>query len=92
MELTESQDRTFTCTLFAPTETFERLSKSSQNEQLAWFKSNFSDALDLIGADALLRDLERNPRSPLISIKVRVNYLSAHDDATDASTTARWFR
>lgn len=63
------QDKSFTCTLFAPTETFEELASATREGRRIWFQMQFSDALDLIGADVLLDDLERNPRSALISIK-----------------------
>ncbi|KAI0079955.1 FAD/NAD-P-binding domain-containing protein [Panus rudis PR-1116 ss-1] len=62
-----NQDKSFTCTLFAPTAEFNRL--DSPDAIIDWFKTNFPDALPLIGEQALLRDFERNPRSPLISIK-----------------------
>lgn len=39
---------------------------------LSWFRTYFSDALLLLGEDKLLEDFTRNPRSPLISIKVRL--------------------
>jgi kynurenine 3-monooxygenase len=38
---------------------------------LTWFMSHFPDAASIIGEKALLQDFKRNPRSPLISIKVR---------------------
>lgn len=63
------QDKSFTCTLFAPTAEFDRL--TTPENIVDWFGTNFPDALPLIGEKALLRDFERNPRSPLISIKVR---------------------
>jgi hypothetical protein len=66
---TPAQDKSFTCTLFAPTETFDQLSSSTRDERRTWFQTQFPDALDLIGTDLLLDDLERNPRSALISIK-----------------------
>lgn len=66
-----NKDKTFTCTLFAPTASFDELAASTREEQVAWFKTYFPDALKLIGEDAVLNDLARNPRSPLISIKAR---------------------
>jgi hypothetical protein len=63
------QDRSFTCTLFAPTGTFDELAVASREQRRLWFKEQFPDALELIGADLLLNDLERNPRSALISIQ-----------------------
>lgn len=63
-----SQDKTFTCTLFAPTAEFDRLDEPQTIIQ--FFKTHFPDALPLIGEDALLDDFKRNPRSSLMSIKV----------------------
>ena len=62
-----SQDASFTCTLFAPTEDMAQL--TSPEVILPWFRAHFPDALDLIGASTLLEDFRRNPRSSLISIK-----------------------
>ncbi|KAI0318647.1 FAD/NAD-P-binding domain-containing protein [Amylostereum chailletii] len=62
-----NKDKTFTCTLFAPTADFERL--DSKNAILAWFSTHFPDALRLIGEETLLACFEHNPRGPLISIK-----------------------
>ncbi|GJE90845.1 hypothetical protein PsYK624_069890 [Phanerochaete sordida] len=64
-----NKDKTFTCTLFAPTSEFERL--DSREKTLKWFEANFPDALPLIGEEALLRDFENNPRSALITVKAR---------------------
>lgn len=62
------QDKTFTCTLFAPTAEFDRL--DTPETIIQFFKTHFPDALPLIGEGALLDDFERNPRSSLMSIKV----------------------
>ncbi|KAH9079465.1 FAD/NAD-P-binding domain-containing protein [Lactarius deliciosus] len=64
-----NKDKSFTCTLFAPTTEFEKLSHDDQI--LAWFKRHFSDAFEFIGAEALLNSFNQNPRSPLVSIKAR---------------------
>ncbi|EKM55546.1 uncharacterized protein PHACADRAFT_94208 [Phanerochaete carnosa HHB-10118-sp] len=64
-----NKDKTFTCTLFAPTSEFERL--STREKTLEWFRTHFSDALPLIGEEVLLRDFEKNPRSALITVKAR---------------------
>ncbi|KAI0705824.1 FAD/NAD-P-binding domain-containing protein [Cytidiella melzeri] len=64
-----NKDRTFTCTLFAPTSEFEQLDTAEKT--LRWFKTYFPDALPLIGEDNLLRDFDNNPRSSLITVKVR---------------------
>jgi len=67
--LWRTQDKTFTCTLFAPTSEFATL--SSPEIILRWFKTHFPDALPLIGEEALLADFQRNPKNPLISIKAK---------------------
>lgn len=63
------QDRTFTCTLFAPTSEFDKL--DTEENTLAWFRTHFPDALPLIGEGNLLKDCRKNPRSPLMTVKVR---------------------
>ncbi|TBU50901.1 FAD/NAD(P)-binding domain-containing protein [Dichomitus squalens] len=64
-----NKDKTFTCTVFAPTEEFDRL--QSDEVIVRWFHANFPDALPLIGEEALLQDFHRNPRSALMSIKAK---------------------
>ncbi|KAI0337081.1 FAD/NAD-P-binding domain-containing protein [Trametopsis cervina] len=64
-----NKDRTFTCTLFAPTSEFSQLDR--EEKILKWFRTNFPDALPLIGEDNLLRDFRNNPRSSLITIKAK---------------------
>ncbi|KAL0947011.1 hypothetical protein HGRIS_013155 [Hohenbuehelia grisea] len=64
-----NKDKTFTCTLFAPSTEFERL--KTPESILAWFRSNFPDALGFIGEETLIKDFQRNPRSPLICTKLR---------------------
>src|SRR5882724_6050115 len=63
------KDKTFTCTLFAPTSELERL--TSRAAASTWFKRHFVDAVHIIGEETLLDDFDRNPRSWLISLKVR---------------------
>ena len=43
---------------------------------LKWFKTHFPDALPLIGEEALVNAFERNPRSPLMIVKVRTLYFA----------------
>ncbi|KAG6818190.1 hypothetical protein H0H87_000095 [Tephrocybe sp. NHM501043] len=62
-----NKDKTFTCTLFAPSSDLDRL--NSPEAILGWFKLHFSDALARIGENVLLEDFMRNPRSPLICTK-----------------------
>ncbi|KDQ60731.1 hypothetical protein JAAARDRAFT_31708 [Jaapia argillacea MUCL 33604] len=64
-----NKDKTFTCTLFAPTSELDQLSDNERFKN--WFRANFPDALELIGEQRLLDDFARNPRSPLISIKAK---------------------
>lgn len=64
-----NKDKSFTCTLFAPTTEFEML--SDNDLVLSWFRTHFPDALELIGTENLLNFFQWNPRNPLISIKAR---------------------
>ncbi|KAF8478628.1 FAD/NAD-P-binding domain-containing protein [Russula ochroleuca] len=63
-----NKDKSFTCTLFAPTTEFETL--SNKDQILSWFRIHFPDTLELIGTEVLLNSFQQNPRNPLISIKV----------------------
>ncbi|OAX43541.1 FAD/NAD(P)-binding domain-containing protein [Rhizopogon vinicolor AM-OR11-026] len=63
-----NKDKSFTCTLFAPTVEFDRL--ITREDILLWFQNHFPDALSLLGEDKLLEDFKENPRSPLITTKV----------------------
>jgi hypothetical protein len=67
-----AQDRSFTCTLFAPTAELDRL--NSSDKILSWFKLNFPDATHAIGEKTLLKDFLQNPRSPLICTKVKKKF------------------
>ncbi|KAF8628453.1 hypothetical protein AX15_003968 [Amanita polypyramis BW_CC] len=62
-----NKDKTFTCTLFAPSSELDSLDDAAK--VLAWFKSYFPDAVKLIGEKKLLDDFTWNPRSPLICTK-----------------------
>ncbi|PFH50664.1 hypothetical protein AMATHDRAFT_47691 [Amanita thiersii Skay4041] len=62
-----NKDKTFTCTLFAPSYELDRLDGSERI--LAWFNQYFPDAVKLIGEKKLLTDFAQNPRSPLICTK-----------------------
>jgi hypothetical protein len=50
---------------------------------LTWFKNHFPDAVSVMGEQALLRDFERNPRSPLISTKVCTTLWCLNDVLSD---------
>ncbi|KAG6376447.1 hypothetical protein JVT61DRAFT_2435 [Boletus reticuloceps] len=64
-----NKDKSFTCTLFAPTVELDRL--IGCEAILSWFRTYFPDALLLLGEDKLLNDFAKNTRSPLISIKAK---------------------
>jgi kynurenine 3-monooxygenase len=67
-----NKDKSFTCTLFAPTVDFEKI--TGREAFVQWMKEQFPDAVPLIGETALSFMWERNPRSPLITVKVRYLY------------------
>jgi len=54
---------------------FERL--ASREAISNWFSYYFPDAFSLIGEKRLIEDFERNPRSPLITIKARTDPILA---------------
>lgn len=65
-----SIDKSFTCTLFASSSTFEQLSHSPAITVPAFFEQNFPGALPLLGGpEPLINSFTTNPHLPLISIK-----------------------
>ena len=65
-----SLDSSFTCTLFAPHDTFKQLSASPTTTILPFFQENFPGLCpELIGEKDLLQQYNDNPHLPLISIK-----------------------
>ncbi|CAE7221146.1 unnamed protein product [Rhizoctonia solani] len=62
-----NKDRSFTCTLFAPTKDLDQL--DTTDKFVAWFDVHFRDALEHIGRDRLVASFERNPRNSLICVK-----------------------
>ncbi|PPQ75417.1 hypothetical protein CVT24_012983 [Panaeolus cyanescens] len=64
-----NKDKTFTCTLFAPSTELDRL--CSADIILSWFKSYFPDAVRAIGEQRLVEDFMKNPRCPLICTKAK---------------------
>lgn len=62
-----NKDRSFTCTVFAPAEELDKLTTPAVI--VAWFKTNFPDALAVLGEDGLVANFTSNPRSPLICTK-----------------------
>lgn len=66
-----NQDRTFTCTLFAPKRIYaDHLQKTSAC-LVDFFQAHFPDALDLIGQAALISDLLGKRPSSLATIECR---------------------
>lgn len=63
-----STDRSFTCTLFAPSAVFAELERNSETIE-RFFQARFPGAADLIGPQNLRKQFEQNPHLPLISIK-----------------------
>ncbi|TFK29851.1 FAD/NAD-binding domain-containing protein [Coprinopsis marcescibilis] len=64
-----NKDKTFTCTLFAPTAELDRL--NTPDTVLTWFKFYFPDAVRAIGEEILIADFLKNPRSSLICTKAK---------------------
>ncbi|KAF9453224.1 FAD/NAD(P)-binding domain-containing protein [Macrolepiota fuliginosa MF-IS2] len=64
-----NRDKTFTCTLFAPSSVLDGI--CTPEAVISWFNRYFPDALRAIGEKNLVNDFLRNPRSPLICTKVR---------------------
>ncbi|KAK3639563.1 kynurenine 3-monooxygenase, mitochondrial precursor [Elasticomyces elasticus] len=63
-----STDKSFTCTLFAPSADITSLEKYPDGF-LPFFEANFPGAADLVGRAELRRQFSENPHLPLISIK-----------------------
>lgn len=65
-----SNDKSFTCTLFAPSRCFEYLSEDPESNLEEFFTTNFPGVCpDLIKRKLLLQQFRENPHLPLISIK-----------------------
>eukprot|EP00088_Acartia_fossae_P015834 TRINITY_DN18778_c0_g1_i1.p1 TRINITY_DN18778_c0_g1~~TRINITY_DN18778_c0_g1_i1.p1 ORF type:complete len:473 (+),score=142.57 TRINITY_DN18778_c0_g1_i1:30-1448(+) len=64
-----NQDRSFTLTLFMPTETFNSI--TDEASLIDFFIDNYRDSIPLIGRDNLVRDFFRNKALPLVSIKCK---------------------
>jgi len=62
-----NQDKTFTVTLFMPTEVFEGI--KDRETLLQFFNTNFRDAIPLIGKEKLVEDFFANRYLPLVSVK-----------------------
>ena len=61
-------DKTFTCTLFAPSAAFTVLEKDEADIE-PFFQRHFPGVADLVGANQLREQFKQNPHLPLISIK-----------------------
>lgn len=68
-----SNDKSFTCTLFAPAKDFTYLEEHPGEIEL-FFNKNFPGAADLIGPGNIQNQFKRNPHLPLISIKCSPHY------------------
>lgn len=63
-----SWDKSFTCTLFAPSSTFSSL-EHDPSQLESFFRGSFPGAVDLIGVANVQEQFEQCPHLPLISIK-----------------------
>nr|POF14138.1 kynurenine 3-monooxygenase [Quercus suber] len=63
-----SYDKSFTCTMFAPSHTFTRL-EQNPSEVEHFFRTNFPGVAELVGPNQLQQQFMDNPHLPLISIK-----------------------
>lgn len=63
-----SVDKSFTCTLFAPSATFASLEQTPASIE-QFFHTQFPGAAELVGVSELRKQFEQNPHLPLISIK-----------------------
>ena len=62
-------DKSFTCTLFAPFETFAELDAVPPAELVAWFERQFGDAVPLLGD--IPAQWSANPTSSLVTMRVK---------------------
>ncbi|KAG9103241.1 kynurenine 3-monooxygenase, mitochondrial precursor [Ceratobasidium sp. 370] len=62
-----NKNKSFTCTLFAPTKELDEL--DTTEKFVTWFETHFCDAVDHIGRSRLAASFERNPRNSLICVK-----------------------
>ncbi|KAG8686946.1 kynurenine 3-monooxygenase, mitochondrial precursor [Ceratobasidium sp. 394] len=62
-----NKNKSFTCTLFAPTKELDEL--DTTEKFVAWFETHFCDAVDHIGRSRLAESFEQNPRNSLICVK-----------------------
>ncbi|KAG9125990.1 kynurenine 3-monooxygenase, mitochondrial precursor [Ceratobasidium sp. 392] len=62
-----NKNKSFTCTLFAPTKDLDEL--DTAEKFVTWFETHFCDAVNVIGRSRLATSFERNPRNSLICVK-----------------------
>ncbi|KAG0211441.1 kynurenine 3-monooxygenase, mitochondrial precursor [Mortierella sp. GBA30] len=60
-------DKSFTLTLFMPFANFEMIHK--EEDLLKFFEEYFTDSIDLIGKDLLVKEYFKNPKGALVMIK-----------------------
>ncbi|ORY03882.1 FAD/NAD(P)-binding domain-containing protein [Basidiobolus meristosporus CBS 931.73] len=60
-------DKTFTATLFMPSEKFASI--KTEEDLLSFFKENFPDSIPLIGEELLKKDYFANPKGSLMCVK-----------------------
>lgn len=72
-----NQDRSWTVTLFMPSDVFDKL--QTPNQVLDFFKVYYADSIPLIGEDRLVKDYFSTKPSALVSIKVRTQSQSTCD-------------
>ncbi|KAI8086515.1 uncharacterized protein BX664DRAFT_282504 [Halteromyces radiatus] len=66
-------DKSFTCTLFMPFDMFESI--KTDGDLMKFFRTNFNDAIPLIGEERLKDDYRHNTRGSLISIKTSPHHI-----------------
>jgi kynurenine 3-monooxygenase len=69
-------DKTFTCTLFAPSSAFAALEKHGEDVE-PYFQRHFPGAADLVGPAQLKQQFRQNPHLPLISVKCSPHHYSS---------------
>ncbi|KAJ6508495.1 FAD/NAD-binding domain-containing protein [Mycena sanguinolenta] len=70
-----NKNKSFTCALFAPKTIFDDL--QDPDPLILFFKTHFPDLLSLLGEKQLVLELQRNPRSQMITTKTNPYNLGA---------------
>ncbi|KAF7337739.1 FAD/NAD(P)-binding domain-containing protein [Mycena sanguinolenta] len=70
-----NKNKSFTCALFAPKDVFDNL--QSPDTLVPFFKTHFPDLLSVLGEKQLVLELQRNPRSQMITTKANPYHLGA---------------